>query len=440
MVADPDISTVTNITKDSRAHEALPAWSPTGDKIVFVSNRDGNSEIYTMNPDGSDVHRLTRHPASDFTPTWLPDGRVGFVSNHGGRFYDIYTMDADGGNLVRLTKESSEEVAPVWSPDGTQTAFVSNRDGNTEVYVMNADGSDVRNLTNNPAEDFEPEWSPDGTRILFTSDRRNGQTDIYAMNADGTNVIPIAQHPAADSEGTWSPDGTQVMFVSARKGILGLYRMTVGESRALRLGQSPGSGDFGPRWYHPRPSGEQESGETLDVPTADEDDLQSETRFFVRNDLGLGFDYPITWSVHQDYQQDSILIVDDYDAFTSSEESALSDGIGVLLFPMEYSEPDDYIARLPSQFPHLMGPVESTIVWKADGHSYAAAEYFEESKGGGFPVHFFIAAISSQERSVTALTAVRSERAEEVRPVFNMIVRSIRLIRLIDSRATGSIW
>ena len=100
-----------------------PAWSPDGRKLAFVSQRDGNSEIYVMNADGSAQENLTRQPASDSHPSWSRDGR--------------------------------------------RIVFVSRRDGNAEIYVMNADGSGLRNLTRTPSDDLDPAWSPDGRAIAF---------------------------------------------------------------------------------------------------------------------------------------------------------------------------------------------------------------------------------------------------------------------------------
>jgi TolB protein len=88
--------------------------------IAFVSNRDGNYEIYVMNGDGSELKNLTNNPADD------------------------------GG----------EDYGPAWSPDGKRILFSSNRDGNAEIYVMNADGSGLINLTNAMAsDDFFPKWN-----------------------------------------------------------------------------------------------------------------------------------------------------------------------------------------------------------------------------------------------------------------------------------------
>jgi Tol biopolymer transport system component len=137
-----------------------PVWSPDGKLIAFVSNRDGNDEIYVMNADGSNQRRLTDTPSSDSEPNWSPDGKyIAFDSNRDGNT-EIYVMNADGSNQRRLTNDTIDNFQPDWSPDGKNIAFVSNRDGNREIYVMNADGSNQTRLTNNTVSDYDPVWSP----------------------------------------------------------------------------------------------------------------------------------------------------------------------------------------------------------------------------------------------------------------------------------------
>ena len=93
------------------------------------------------------------------TPTSTLTGRIAFVSDRDGNV-EIYVMDADGSNLTNLTNNPAYDWLPVWSPDGSRIAFVSDRDGNWEIYVVDADGSNLTNLTNNPADDLLPAWSP----------------------------------------------------------------------------------------------------------------------------------------------------------------------------------------------------------------------------------------------------------------------------------------
>ncbi len=130
-------------------------------KIAFTSERDGNREIYVMNPDGTNPIRLTTHPTLDVDPSWSPDGRkIAFSSNRDGN-WEIYVMNADGTNLVNLTNHPEIDINPAWSPDGKKIAFASWRDvGDAEIYVMNADGKKPVRLTDHPAKDYWPAWSP----------------------------------------------------------------------------------------------------------------------------------------------------------------------------------------------------------------------------------------------------------------------------------------
>ena len=214
-------------------YDAVPAWSPDGQKIAFVSfrnkHREGNftsGEVYVMNADGTNPINLTQTPRGhDLDACWSPDGKqIAFTSTK-GIFSDIWVMDADGGNQRKLTNHEATERGPDWSPDGTRIAFYSNRDGiwnrnpndNWEIYVMDADGANPVNLTNHPAWDSHPAWSPDGTRIAFHSNREEN-TEIYVMNADGTNPINLTNHPAVDRGPDWSPDGLRIAFSSNRDG------------------------------------------------------------------------------------------------------------------------------------------------------------------------------------------------------------------------------
>ncbi len=83
--------------------------------------------------------------------------QIVFMSRREGR-PEIYVMDADGKNLHKLTNNRDNDWWPSWSPDGRRIVFVSERDGNREIYVMDADGGNPQNLTNNPRDDFSPAW------------------------------------------------------------------------------------------------------------------------------------------------------------------------------------------------------------------------------------------------------------------------------------------
>jgi Tol biopolymer transport system component len=228
------------------ADDYYPSWSPDGSRIVFFSDRDGNYEIYSMNPDGSDQTRMTDNPATDRQPSFSPNGKeILFVSERDGNV-EIYVMNADGSNQKRLTDNPSGDHCPFFSPDGKKILFDSSRDGNVEIYMMNADGSDQTRLTANPAADGSPTWSPDGTKIAFHS-TRDGNAEIYMMNADGSDQTRLTTNPAADGSPTWSPDGTKIAFLSTRDGNAEIYIMDKDGSDLRRLTNEPAM-DTSPFW------------------------------------------------------------------------------------------------------------------------------------------------------------------------------------------------
>ena len=183
-------------------------------RIAFSSNRDGNREIYVMDVDGKNQHRLTNNRHEDWSPVWSPDGkRIVFVSDRDGHpdiipgwfTSEIYVMDADGGNEQRLTENRRNDDTPSWSPDGKRIAFASDRKGhfvNFEIYVMDADGGNQRRLTENRAWDRFPSWSPDGERIAFMS-QSDGNLEIYVMDADGGNQKNLTNNRNGDGDPAW---------------------------------------------------------------------------------------------------------------------------------------------------------------------------------------------------------------------------------------------
>jgi dipeptidyl aminopeptidase/acylaminoacyl peptidase len=182
-------------------------------RIVFVTDRTGESLLFTMNPDGTDQTQLTDSPGGDIEPAWSPDGTtVAFV--RGGSQNDIYTVRADGSGLTDLTNTpSDDELRPTWSPDGTRIAFQGCcSDTGDEIYVMNADGSGRTDIVHSPFTiDDTPAWSPDGAKIAYTRYAGGFSTQIWTMNPDGTDQAELGDLGAGVSGWpAWSPDGSRL--------------------------------------------------------------------------------------------------------------------------------------------------------------------------------------------------------------------------------------
>ena len=236
---DPDGGNPLNLTRDL-ALDWLPAWSPDGTRIAFVSDRDGNEEIYTMNADGSDLIRLTHDAGVDRGPAFSPDGqRIAFYSERSGTGV-IYLMNADGSGATPLTADATQSELPKWSPDGRQILFQSRRDGDWDVYVMNADGSGLRNLTHNAVVDTSPDWSPDGREIVFASNRDSDHYEVYVMSADGLDARRVTQGAANCWTPAWSADGSYLYAACKMESVYQLVRVRSDGRDLQRLTSSEG--------------------------------------------------------------------------------------------------------------------------------------------------------------------------------------------------------
>ena len=282
-LADEGAATPTSPTPGPTATPTItPTPFPT-DRIVFVSRRDGNLELYVMGGDGANQTRFTGSATAEITPAWSPGGsKIAFASDQEGNF-QIYVMAGDGSSQTRLTTNSGVDTAPNWSADGRQIVFASEgnqagtrSDRHLEIYVMSAVGSGQTRLPKEDAGEFvkgsctvpsaaepakgmgfirhmemDPAWSPDARKIAFTFRSychpstipipsspffpRNESVEIYVMDADGSNRTRITNNRAFDGWPTWSPDGSKLAFESDRDGDSEIYVMAADGSKQIRL-------------------------------------------------------------------------------------------------------------------------------------------------------------------------------------------------------------
>lgn len=198
--------------------------TPTS-QIAFVTDRDGNNEIYLMNDDGSAVRNLTNHASNDRHPAWSPDGsKLVFSSRRDEGNFDIYLLEVDTLAVTRLTSDGNN-TRPAWSPDGGRIAFSSDRYGGKDIMIMNTDGSGQLQLTVGDSDDDQPAWSPDGLYIAYAAGETN-ERDIYVIRAsDGAAFATLTSDAGDDFLPAWLNDSTRsrLAFTSTREGSQDIY-------------------------------------------------------------------------------------------------------------------------------------------------------------------------------------------------------------------------
>lgn len=256
-----------NLTNNS-AEDRYASYSPTGDQIIFESNREGNWDIYTMDLDGKNQQKVTLHKKDDRRPSWHPSGqKIIFESNRSGK-YELYELhvknkevkkinikDMDGeptfaqyspdGNKIAYSSKKSDQQAkiviidqqgvhiktlvdysfrsfyPRWSADGKTLLFFSRHETNNnddEVYTIGIDGKDKKRLTNWPKHNFCPSWSNDGNKIAYATSMENSRSEIYVMDANGENQIRITHNEDGDTLPNWAPGDEKLLITGYRNG------------------------------------------------------------------------------------------------------------------------------------------------------------------------------------------------------------------------------
>ncbi len=209
------IGSPTNLISSTRS-DSDPYFSPDGQRIVFMSNRSGKSNLWVCDAEGKNLMELTDGLYLD-TPRWSPDGRLIVFSSLESGNADISVIDANGGAVRRLTHDPSAETTPIWSPDGSWLYFGSNRTGRAEVWKMPAAGGSAVQLTHGGG--FNPIPSLDGHTVYYLRDEK--EPWLWAVSAEGGVETGVLENPEPGKwlePANWAVVQHGIYFLEGKRG------------------------------------------------------------------------------------------------------------------------------------------------------------------------------------------------------------------------------
>ncbi|MCK4782245.1 MAG: PD40 domain-containing protein, partial [Desulfobacteraceae bacterium] len=202
--------------------EDKPTWSPDGKHIAYMSDENGNFDIYVMNVDTGQALNLTEdHTGDDTSPEWSPDGnRIAYYSDRGGG--GIYHLSNIGGAPILVINIATRpgkrfKINMSWSPDGSNLVYTNGM----LLSIISVKGGipeeiQLPPITRSRAWLFGPAWSPYGRRIAFTEphDFKKLKSTIWTLTPDGSNPIKITDGNSFSDNPVWSRDGRRLFFIS----------------------------------------------------------------------------------------------------------------------------------------------------------------------------------------------------------------------------------
>lgn len=205
-----------------------PDFSPDGDYIVYVSNRDGDEELYLYHLGTKEIRQLTDNSAQDFAPAFAPDRKeVVFVSNVDNPYkWEIYAINIENKKTRRLTDNDYWDGFPRFTLNGQSVVFSSKRNGSEDIYVMRRDGGAEELLFSSPGDDNDPTLVEEN---LFFKSNMDGEWEVYRYNVKKKHLVRLTNNPWPDWNPKLANDGSKILVSRKTKKRWTLYFINLGE-------------------------------------------------------------------------------------------------------------------------------------------------------------------------------------------------------------------
>jgi TolB protein len=192
-----------HVAANFKGSNSAPAWSPDGRKLAVVLTKDGASQLYTVNADGSGVVRLASSPASTPNPSSRPTASSSTSPPTAAAARRSTACLRSGGSAQRITFEGSYNVTPRLSPDGKSMAFVTRNNGRFQLALMDLATRQTQILTDSD-KDESPSFAPNGRMILYASEI-GGRGVLAAVSSDGRVKQKLSVQAGDVREPAWGP-------------------------------------------------------------------------------------------------------------------------------------------------------------------------------------------------------------------------------------------
>jgi TolB protein len=197
---------------DLRGNQLLPTISPKRDKIAFISDAAGRTDLFIQHiyldkgQMGTPVQLFSYPRSTQASPTFSPDGsKIAFVSDKDGsaRIYTIpATPNEKRANPVLISKQNSESSCPAWSPDGTKLAYSAKSGGVRQIWIYDFASGEERQLTSGAGNKENPAWASNSLHLVFNS-TDSASSEIYLVNLNQPEAIKISKDPGKKHYPTW---------------------------------------------------------------------------------------------------------------------------------------------------------------------------------------------------------------------------------------------